>query len=53
MNLQALVGDMETTMFNAATVRRRMADVGIAGMHEVELPQNTNRIETDMPLSEV
>ncbi len=53
MNLLALVGDMETTMFNAATVRRRMADVGIAGMHEVELPQNTNRIETDMPLSEV
>lgn len=53
MNLQALVGDMQTTTFNPATVRRRMADAGIAGMLEVELPQNTNRVETDMPLSEV
>jgi NADH-quinone oxidoreductase subunit G len=53
MNLQAIVDDMETTMFNAATVRRRMADAGVAGMHEVELPKNTNRVETDMPLSEV
>ncbi|MBT4529644.1 MAG: molybdopterin-dependent oxidoreductase, partial [Phycisphaerae bacterium] len=53
MNLQALVDDMEATVFNAATVRRRMADTGIAGMLEVELPQNTNRVDTDMPLSEV
>lgn len=53
MNLQALVNDMEATVFNAATVRRRMADAGIAGMLDVELPQNTNRIDTDMPLSEV
>ena len=53
MNLQALVDDMEQTMFNAATVRRRMADAGIAGMLEVELPKNTNRVDTDMPLSEV
>jgi NADH dehydrogenase/NADH:ubiquinone oxidoreductase subunit G len=53
MNLQALVDDMESTMFNAATVRRRMADAGIAGMLEVELPKNTNRVDTDMPLSEV
>ena len=53
MNLQAIVNDMETTVFNAATVRRRMADAGVAGMHEVELPKNTNRVETDMPLSEV
>jgi hypothetical protein len=30
-----------------------MADAGVAGMLEVELPQNTNRVETDMPLSEV
>ena len=53
MNLQALVDDMEATVFNAATVRRRMADAGIAGMLDVELPQNTNRVDTDMPLSEV
>jgi len=53
MNLQALVDDMETTIFNPATVRRRMADEGVAGMLEVELPQNTNRVDTDMPLSEV
>ena len=53
MNLQALVDDMEATVFNAATVRRRMADAGIAGVLEVELPKNTNRVDTDMPLSEV
>ena len=53
MNLQALVDDMESTVFNPATVRRRMADAGIAGMLEVELPKNTNRVVTDMPLSEV
>ncbi len=53
MNLQALVDDMEATIFNPATVRRRMADAGVAGMLEVELPQNTNRVDTDMPLSEV
>ena len=53
MNLQALVDNMQTTTFNPATVRRRMADAGIAGMLEIELPQNTNRVETDMPLSEV
>ncbi|MBC8203393.1 MAG: (2Fe-2S)-binding protein [Planctomycetes bacterium] len=53
MNLQALVDDMEATIFNAATIRRRMADAGVAGMREVELPKNTNRVETDMPLSEV
>ncbi len=53
MNLQALIDDMETTTFNAATVRRRMADAGIAGMLDVEPPQNTNRVDTDMPLSEV
>ncbi len=53
MNLQSLVDDMEATVFNAATVRRRMADAGVAGMLEVELPQNTNRVDTDMPLSEV
>ena len=53
MNLQALVDDMEATVFNAATVRRRMADTGIAGMLEVELPKNTNSVDTDMPLSEV
>ena len=51
--LQALIDDMETTTFNAATVRRRMADAGIAGMLDVEPPQNTNRVDTDMPLSEV
>jgi NADH-quinone oxidoreductase subunit G len=53
MNLQALVNDMEATVFNAPTVRRRMADAGIAGMLDVEIPQNTNRAATDMPLSEV
>ena len=53
MNLQALVDDMEPTTFNPATVRRRMADSGIAGMLDVEPPQNTNRVDTDMPLSEV
>jgi NADH-quinone oxidoreductase subunit G len=53
MNLQALIDDMEVTVFNPATVRRRMADAGIAGMLDVELPKNTNRVDTDMPLSEV
>jgi NADH-quinone oxidoreductase subunit G len=53
MNLKALVDDMETTTFNAATVRLRMADAGISGMLEVELPMNTNRVDTDMPLSEI
>ena len=53
MNLQALIEDMEVTVFNPATVRRRMADAGVAGMLDVELPQNTNRVDTDMPLSEV
>lgn len=53
MNLQALVDDCLSTTFNPATVRRRMADAGIAGMLEVELPKNTNRVVTDMPLSEV
>ncbi|MFT4593427.1 MAG: NADH-quinone oxidoreductase subunit G [Phycisphaerales bacterium] len=53
MNLKALVDDMETTTFNAATVRLRMADAGISGMLEVELPKNTNRVDTDMPLSEI
>jgi NADH-quinone oxidoreductase subunit G len=53
MNLQALVDDCLSTTFNPATVRRRMADAGIAGMLEVELPKNTNRVTTDMPLSEV
>ena len=53
MNLQALVDDMEATVFNPATVRRRMADAGIAGMLDVELPKNTNAVDTDMPLSEV
>ena len=53
MNLQALIDDMETTTFNPATVRLRMADAGILGMLEVELPMNTNRVDTDMPLSEL
>jgi len=53
MNLQALVDEMETTTFNAATVRRRMADAGISGMLDVALPVNTNTVETDMPLTEV
>jgi NADH-quinone oxidoreductase subunit G len=53
MNLQAIIDNMETTTFNSATVRRRMADAGIAGILDVELPKNTNRVETDMPLSEV
>ena len=52
-NLQALVDDMETTVFNAATVRRRMADAGIAGMLDVELPKKTTHVETDMPMFEV
>ncbi len=53
MDLQALVNDTLSTTFNAATVRNRMADAGIKGMLEVESPQNTNRLETDMPLMEV
>ena len=53
MDIQALVDDCLSTTFNAATIRRRMADSGVAGMLDVELPKNTNRAETDMPLSEV
>lgn len=53
MNLHALVVDGLSTIFNAATVRRRMADAGIAGMLDVELPINTNIVETDMPLTEI
>ena len=30
-----------------------MADAGIAGMLDVETPQITHHVETDMPLSEV
>jgi hypothetical protein len=30
-----------------------MDDAGVAGMNQVELPKNTNRVQTDMPLSEV
>ena len=52
-NGKALIDDMETTTFNPATVRLRMADAGILGMLEVELPMNTNRVDTDMPLSEL
>jgi NADH-quinone oxidoreductase subunit G len=53
MNLQAIVDDCLSTTFNAATIRRRMADAGVAGMLDVELPKITNRVETDMPMSEV
>lgn len=53
MDLQAIVDDCLSTTFNAATIRRRMADAGVAGMLDVELPKNTNRVETDMPMSEV
>ena len=53
MNVHALVDEMETTIFNPATVRRRMADAGIAGMLDVELPQNSDQVESDMPLFEV
>ncbi len=53
MNLQALIQDMETTIFNPATVRMRMADSGIMGMLDVQLPINTNKVVTDMPLSEI
>jgi NADH-quinone oxidoreductase subunit G len=53
INLQAILDDCLPTIFNAATVRRRMADAGVSGMSEVELPKNTNRVQTDMPLSEI
>jgi NADH-quinone oxidoreductase subunit G len=53
MDLQALIDDCLSTTFNAATVRRRMADAGIAGMLEVELPKSTKSVTTDMPLTEV
>ena len=53
MDLQAIVDDCLSTAFNAATIRRRMADAGVAGMLDVELPKITNRVETDMPMSEV
>lgn len=53
MNLQAIIDDCLPTIFNAATVRRRMDDAGITGMRELELPKNTNHVESDMPLSEV
>ena len=53
INLQALIDDCLPTIFNAATVRNRMADAGVAGMLDVEIPQNAQHIETDMPLTEV
>ena len=53
INMQAILDDCLPTIFNAATVRRRMDDAGVAGMNQVELPKNTNRVQTDMPLSEV
>ena len=53
MDLQALIDDCLSTTFNAATVRRRMADAGVAGMLEVELPKSTKSVTTDMPLTEV
>lgn len=53
MELQSLVDDSLSTTFNAATVRNRMADAGIKGILGVQLPQNTNRLGTDMPLLEV
>ena len=53
MNLQAIIDDCLPTIFNAATVRRRMDDAGVVGMREVELPKSTNLVESDMPLSEV
>lgn len=53
MDLQALVDDSLSTTFNAATVRNRMADAGIQGMLDVETPEDTTRLETDMPLMEV
>ena len=39
MNLQAIVDDCLSTTFNSATIRRRMADAGVAGMLDVELPK--------------
>ena len=53
MDLHALVNDTLSTTFNAATVRRRMADSGIGKMLDVKQSQDVNRIESDMPLSEV
>ena len=53
MDLHALVNDTLSTTFNAATVRRRMADSGIGKMLDVKQSQSVNRIESDMPLSEV
>ena len=53
IRLQAMIDDCLATTFNAATVRRRMADAGIAGILEVELPQPSKRVETDMPIYEV
>ena len=53
MDLKALVDDSLSTTFNAATVRRRMADAGVAGMMEIESPKNVHRVETDMPMSKV
>jgi NADH-quinone oxidoreductase subunit G len=53
INLQAIIDDCLPTIFNAATVRRRMADAGVVGISDVALPKSTNRVQTDMPLSEV
>jgi NADH dehydrogenase/NADH:ubiquinone oxidoreductase subunit G len=53
INLQAIIDDCLPTIFNAATVRRRMADTGVVGISDVALPKSTNRVQTDMPLSEV
>ena len=53
MNLHALADDTLSTVFNATTVRRRMADSGIRGMLEVVLPQEVNQADSDMTLSEV
>ena len=53
IDLHALVNDTLSTTFNAATVRRRMADSGIGKMLDVKQSQSVNRIESDMPLSEV
>jgi len=53
INIQAILDDCLPTIYNAATVRRRIADAGVSGMNDVVLPKNTNRVQTDMPLSEV
>ena len=53
MNLHALADDTLSTIFNATTVRRRMADSGIRGMLEVVLPQEVSQADSDMTLSEV